>query len=187
MNVYCVLLMVFLSSFTMAVEQRPFDVLSKHGKIEIRQYHRIVVAEVAVKGSRRTAASAAFRILFKFISGNNEFNQKISMTAPVAQVLGEDKLWRVSFFMPANITYDNVPKPLSEEIEIKQYPKSKVAVIRFSGSGSQDNLDKHEKRLKDFVVKRNVTVDSNPIYAFYNPPYIPWFLRRNEVMYVLLD
>ena len=175
------------SGVFMAVEQRPYEVISSQGNIELRYYSVIDAAEVIVSGSRRSAANRAFRLLFKYISGENEFNQKISMTAPVAQVATGENSWKVSFFMPQGLLGTTLPKAMDEVIKVNRHSAVKVASIQFSGLGRQDNLDKHEKQLKDHLAKSKLKYDTKPIYAFYNPPYVPWFLRRNEVMFVLID
>ena len=33
------------------------------------------------------------------------------------------------------------------------------------------------------INKRGLKTEGEPIFARYNPPFMPWFLRRNEVLY----
>jgi hypothetical protein len=55
-------------------------------------------------------------------------------------------------------------------------------LIRFSGFAGEDSLKRHTEQLMAFVRAKKMTTVSDPIYAFYNPPWTLPFLRRNEVM-----
>ncbi len=94
-----------------------------------------VLAEVNVQGTRDQAVSAAFRILFNFISGNNLSQKEIKMTAPVSQQKSSEKIpmtspvtqhksdannWSVAFYMPNDMTYEETPKPKDNRIQIKK-------------------------------------------------------------------
>ena len=188
MKIYLILIcLIFFKAQLMAVEHRPYNILSKEKNIEIRYYNTIVAAEVILSGSRKEAANQAFRLLFKFISGENASNKKISMTAPVTQVKLEENLWKINFFMPSKLSLNQTPTPLQNKIILKEYKEATIASIQFSGTSKQNNLDKHEKELTNFLNQHNYTYLDSPIYAFYNPPFIPWFLRRNEVLFIITN
>ena len=67
-------------------------------------------------------------------------------------------------------------------MELKEVPAKRFAVIRFSGMGGKESLDRHTKELEAFLSAKNLTPLSPPTYAFYNPPWTLPFLRRNEVL-----
>jgi hypothetical protein len=46
----------------------------------------------------------------------------------------------------------------------------------------EESLKRRIKELNEWVGAKNLAPVSNPIYAFYNPPWTLPFLRRNEVM-----
>jgi effector-binding domain-containing protein len=174
------------------VPEPPYTLLKKEGLIEIRLYSSFLMAEVEVKGNRQEAIQAGFRILADYIFGKNEGQQKIAMTAPVMQEV--DKLstitpgqkengsaWHIRFVMPSSYSMDTLSKPINKAITIIRVPNKKYAVIKFKGSSSQANLDKHETLLRNYIAKHQLVVSGEAIYAFYNPPWILPIFRRNEI------
>lgn len=170
-----------------AAEDVPYEVVKTAGAIEIRQYPATVTAEVLVAGNRKDAASTAFGLLVAFIRGNNVGEQSIPMTAPVAQVQTSPNKWRVSFYMPATMAPEAVPQPLDDRVTLKMHPPRTVAAIRFAGRWQQPNLDKHDTHLRRFLVAEAYGAADRSTYAFYNAPFTPWFLRRNEVWVELIS
>jgi hypothetical protein len=57
-----------------------------------------------------------------------------------------------------------------------------MAVKLFSGRWSEKNYKKEEQQLLNDLYKNNIKILGAPIFARYNAPFVPWFLRRNEVM-----
>lgn len=187
----------------MAVEEIKYEVLKKDGNVEIREYAPVIIAEVTVEGARSEAPSAAFRTLFKYISGDNiaasggsqeipmtapvsqeAVQQKIPMTAPVTQEQLEPNLWKVAFYMPADMTMETAPTPKSDKITIREVKFGKMAALRFSGRSSTNNIVEHDTELKTYLRENDITFkEKGRILAFYNSPFTPWFLRRNEVLY----
>jgi len=113
-------------------------------------------------------------------------SQKIAMTAPVQQQ-ALDKSWLVSFVMPSEYTMESLPKPNNDRVTIKEVAGQKFAAIIFAGSSSKENLDEHEKQLRDYIERNKLeSISGPPKYAFYNPPWVLPFMRRNEVMIELV-
>ena len=170
---------------TSNVEHPQYSVLSTTGDIEIREYPEMIIAEVTQKGERQDAIGDGFRLLADYIFGNNTENGQIAMTAPVTQQESKDGLWSVRFMMPASYTLETLPKPNNTEVKIREIPKAKFAVIRFSGRSTQDNIDRFETELMMFIKTENIKTKSQstrPTYAFFNPPWTLPFMRRNEIM-----
>jgi effector-binding domain-containing protein len=180
--------------------------IKKDGNIEIRSYEPMIVAEVTTTGERYAAINDGFRILAGFIFGDNTVNQKIEMTAPVTQqagkdasqkipmtapvtqeATGNDNVWKVGFVMPSGYTLETLPRPNDSRIKIQQVPVQQAAVIRFSGFNTDKNLSRHEGELVAWLKKNNIQTEGLPTYAFYNPPWTPPFMKRNEVMIRIPD
>jgi hypothetical protein len=187
------------SSSAMAIEQPSFRVLERDGAFELREYAPHVVAETRVAPSFTDAGNAAFQRLFRYISGDNVAQQKIAMTAPVTQSRSEaggekiamtapvtqvaaDDGYRVAFTLPASYTLETAPTPLDKTIEIRAVPAQLVASWRYSGRWTENNYREHEAELRAAIEARNLEVAGEPILARYNPPFMPSFLRRNEVL-----
>lgn len=163
-------------------EHVSYQVLQADGNIEVRRYDDALIADVSVSGDRNDAANEAFMILLEFIKGNNKSSEPIAMTAPVSQQKEKNGVWKVAFFMPAKFTNENLPAPTDERIKISKIKGGKLAVIKFSGRWTNDNFSEHEQILRDYLKGMKYRSFGEPIYAYYNDPFTPWFLRRNEVM-----
>ena len=100
-------LILLTPTISNAIESLGFKLTDQLDEVEVRIYERHLLASVDVDGSFKDAGNAAFRPLFRYISGRNADNQEIAMTAPVIQSAStkEDAAWRVSFVMPASLLY----------------------------------------------------------------------------------
>jgi len=86
------------------------------------------------------------------------------------------------FVMPANYTMETLPKPNNAAVKLEEIPGKRYAVIRFSGMSGEKSLKKNTEELTSFISGKNLNAISAPTYAFYNPPWVLPFLRRNEVV-----
>ena len=178
-----------------AIEEPVFQIVRKYDGFEIRDYQPYVVAEVVVPGPAEEAGNQGFRILAAYIFGKNKGERNIEMTAPVAQTPVPTKLemtapvtqsatdagFAIQFTMPASYTLESLPEPLDARITLKALPGGRFAVIRYSGSWSESNYSTHLERLNAGVAAAGLTTTGAPIYSRYNAPFVPWFMRRNEI------
>lgn len=191
----------------MAVEEAHFDVVEEDDRFQIRDYAPQIVAEVTVEGDFSKAGNRAFRPLFNYISGDNTAQQKIAMTTPVSQerarradeqdrVDSGEKIamttpvgqrpsgngWAVSFMMPAEYSMDTIPRPDNPTVSLRQIPAHRMASVQFSGRWSEGKYQSELESLQQWVRKRGLEVIGEPVFARYNGPLTPWFLRRNEIL-----
>ena len=103
------------------------------------------------------------------------------MTAPVGQQPAQEK-WAVSFMMPAEYTLGTLPAPADPKVTLRPVPARRVAAVRYSGFWSQARYLKFKAELESWIRAKGLTVAGDPIWARYNPPFTPWFLRRNEIL-----
>jgi hypothetical protein len=102
------------------------------------------------------------------------------MTAPVTQSAAQGG-YVVQFVLPRGVTLDSAPEPLDARVSLREVPAHRVAVIRFSGLWTDANYNQHLAELQQSLRSANETWSGEPVYARYDAPFMPWFLRRNEI------
>ena len=190
------LFFLFITGNVMATEETKYAVLEKEGHFELRQYEPCIAAETLVEGDFDEVGNAGFRRLFRYISGDNQAKRPISMTSPVAQEKRSEKIsmtapvtqqkggnsWSIAFVMPAEYTMDTLPIPNDARITLRAIPSRLLAAISYSGTWSESRYEEHKALLDQMMSKRKLRTAGEYIYARYNPPFTPWFMRRNEVL-----
>ena len=180
----------------MAIEEPSYSVLETEGNFELRKYSSFIVAETYVEGDFETVGSEGFRRLAAYIGGKNQKNESISMTAPVSQKPVSEKIamtapvsqarendqWRIAFIMPSAYTIDTLPIPDDERIALREENEKTVAVIRYSGTWGKKLYDKHATKLMKWISSKDWKILGTAVWARYNPPFMPWFMRRNEIL-----
>ena len=180
----------------MAIEEATYSVARKDGKFEIRDYAPHILAETVVEGTLEEAGNKAFNRLFRYISGDNRARNKVAMTAPVSQESTGEKIkmtapveqqrvqerWAVSFMMPATYTLEALPAPDDPKVTLRQVPARRIAAVRYSGFWSEKNYLQNKLELESWIHEQGLTIAGDPVWARYNPPFTPWFLRRNEIL-----
>lgn len=185
----------------MASEEADYTLVLKEGNFEVRTYAPHVLAETLVKGGFGNVGNKAFMRLFKYITGNNTSQQKIAMTSPVTQSAKDqaaesEKIamtspvtqhqvkdsWAISFTMPAAATLETLPTPNDPQVTLRQVPERHLAVVRYSGLWTEKGYLSNKAKLESWLKQKGYTVIGEPVWARYDPPFKPWFLRRNEVL-----
>jgi hypothetical protein len=174
----------------MAVEEPKFVSVLKDGPFEVRDYAPRTEARVTLDETREAAMSRGFSVLAGYIFGSNAQNRKIAMTAPVLmapdtpapQPNSGTSDWTISFVMPAGMTAADMPPPGDPRIRFIDFAPARMAILRFSGSAGADRMEKKRADLTNWMAGRNLIPAGPPSLARYDPPWIPPFLRRNEVM-----
>ncbi len=187
----CLLLSVW--SCAMAIDEPSFTVVRSAEAFEVRRYEPYLVAETIVSTTAGEAGNQGFRILAGYIFGGNKGARKFEMTAPVAQSPAKIAMtapvaqsasaagYAIQFAMPREWTLQSLPEPNDARVTLREVPARTVAVIRYSGTSSQGLYDENLKRLKDALEQDGTKWRGEPMWARYNPPWTPWFLRRNEI------
>ena len=183
-----------------AIEEPSYEVLRKIGDdIEVRQYAPYVVAEVLIEADADEAGNLAFPILAGYIFGKNKGKKEFAMTAPVTQssaapeklamtapvtqsaVPGAVGSYVIQFVLPKGVTLDSAPEPIDARVKLREVPASQFAAIRYSGFWSDANYQEHLDKLRKALQAAELTPSGEPVFSRYNPPFMPWFLRRNEI------
>ena len=182
-----------------AIEEPAYEVLQKIGNdIEVRQYAPYVVAEVVIEADADEAGNLAFPILAGYIFGKNQGQKEFAMTAPVTQTAAPTRLDMtapvtqaaapgaagshvVQFVLPKGVTLESAPQPLDARVKLREVPASRIAAIRYSGFWSESNYNEHLELLRAALKSSDLTPTGEPVFSRYDPPFMPWFLRRNEI------
>ena len=176
------------SSLTHAIESLAFDVVESTNDIEVRRYAPHMLATVRVAADFDEAGSEAFRPLFDFISGDNASEEKIAMTAPVIQQAGaEDGQWLISFVMPSDFDRESLPVPSSDVVNVSEQPPMLMAALQYRGGWSQSRYRQHEAKLMDAMSELSLKACGESRWARHDPPFMPWFMRKNEILIPLCD
>jgi hypothetical protein len=194
---FVIIIALFLCSCgTVGIEKPQYEVQEKNDGIEIRRYEAQVIAETRVEADFKDAGNIAFGRLFKYISGENRKRENIPMTSPVSQTQTSEKIpmtapvsmhktaeyYAVSFLLPSKYTLNTAPEPLDERVVIREIPAHTAAVIRYSGTWSQERYEEKKTLLEEFIATKKLAPTGDAVFARYNPPFQLWFLRRNEVI-----
>jgi len=192
---FCLASILFAGD-TQAIEETKYKVIESEGDFELRQYPPHIVAETLVEGDFSEVGNEAFRRLAGYINGQNRSKQTIPMTAPVSQEADSVKIpmtapvnqertgekWRITFLMPAQYTLETLPEPLDSRVELRKVPEHLMAALKYSGTWSKSRYAKKQEQLMEWIERRHLKQVGEPVFARYNPPFLPWFLRRNEVL-----
>jgi hypothetical protein len=166
-------------------ESPRYEVERRLGDVEVRRYEPYVVAETIVDGSLERAGNQGFRVLARYIFGGNETRSgdstKIAMTTPVTQDRVGDA-YRLRFMMPSEYDVDSLPRPTDGRVQIELVGAQRLGAIRYSGRWSGGAYHRHLARLVATLEQHGFEPVGEPIWARYDPPWRPWFLRRNEVL-----
>lgn len=180
----------------MATETPAYDVIQVWPDAELRRYAPTIVAETRVEGARETAGDEGFRRLAGYIFGGNQSRASIAMTAPVGQAPAGERIamtapvglaadegaWVISFTMPAQWTLDTLPVPNDPRVTLRQIPGALVLARRYSGTWSTDQYADEAAALDAARAREGLQAIGAAVWARYDPPWTPWFLRRNEIL-----
>ena len=189
------LLMFALPMTSHATEEPDYKVVQKLEEIEVREYAAYTVAEIVVSGTAAEAGNLAFPVLAGYIFGKNKGERKFAMTAPVTQVAVPVKLemtapvtqtvapggFLVQFVLPKGVTQASAPEPMDTRVTLRDIAPARVAVIRYSGFWSEANYQQHLEELQAGLRTAGLSWRGEAFYSRYDPPFMPWFLRRNEI------
>ena len=178
-------------------EQQPYETVKTFDAFELRRYPAHLLAEVTIDGTFEDAGNRAFRSLFGYISGDNRSRAKVAMTAPVIQAASgtsiamtapvvqqaqEGSQYRVAFVLPSSLTIDTAPEPTSTQVHVREVPESVTAALRFGGRWTETSYRRHLAELGTAITDAGLKSVGSPRFARYDPPFKPWFLRRNEIL-----
>jgi hypothetical protein len=185
---------VFLLSRTTRAgyESAEYKVVESDGEFEIREYPDLMLVATKTKIDAQ-GRDGSFMKLFRYISGANEAEQKISMTTPVFMENDKaDSEVQMGFVMPKEVAVEGVPTPTGPDVDVRKRAGGRFAVIRFPGKLDKKLAKESEAKLRAWMETKGLTAavsedtessqTSGVEAASYDPPFTPAPLRRNEVL-----
>lgn len=164
-----------------AIEEPAFESIRKEGNFEVRKYAAIPIVSAPMEGMGKRDDS--FRSLFRYISGANAQKEKIAMTSPVFMENGEakEKPGRMSFMIPAKVSEKGAPAPDAEAVAVSEIGGGTFAVLRFKGWKDDAKREQATADLGKLITEAALKPIGKPFFAYYDPPWTPEVMRRNEV------
>ncbi len=162
------------------IEQPQYTVIKRLSKFEIRKYQEFTIIEST---DRDLQSYQGFRLAFNFIQGDNEQSQKIAMTVPVVNQLNDKGIQTTAFVMPPKMKHEDVPLPLDKNLRKVLIPERICAVYRFSFNPKMDIIRNYENLLRTWIEEEGYKIIGELQLARYNPPFIPGFLKHNELWF----
>jgi len=158
-------------------EEASHQVIIREGPIELRHYSSLNLVQTKMKDTD----DSGFMRLFRYIDGNNSSKSKIAMTTPVftSENNGERSM---SFVLTEKIKKENVPAPMNEAVQTVTSKSGLYAAHRYSGRRIQGAPIKIQNQLREWIKNNDLQSLGKPINAFYDTPWTPPFLRRNELL-----
>lgn len=167
------IILISMGIFAQDTETQNYELVKVIDNFEIRFYPSALKAKVT--------SDRNFSKLFRYISGNNDNNEKIAMTSPVYMTSNGDEN-TMEFVLPSKYSIDNASQPIDKDIEVYSTKPGHYAAIEFGGYSNSDKVKKHHKILLQKLVENGYkTVQKLPISLTYNSPY-KVFNRKNEVL-----
>ena len=179
---YSILMIALIASLLSACKREKYEspdysVVSADGAFEIRDYPQLTLVSTPMQ---HRGEDGSFMKLFRFIQGRNDRAEKISMTTPV--LMTGSSAGTMSFILPKAVVEHGAPAPSSPDVTLNAMPPSRYATYRFSGSNNPAASEAAARKLLGWVKSHHVEILGSPLFAYYNPPWTPGFLRRNEVL-----
>lgn len=184
-----------------AYEESPYASIERGG-IEFRRYGSRVAADATVEvrdGDVDAARSKAFRLLFDYITGENEARADVAMTTPVetatersanvamtvpveiAEPSGSSQV-SMRFFAPAESTMQTAPRPTNPAVRLVEVPTQFFAAKRLEGRKGDDAVLEAKATLARELDAIGVEPLGPPVVLYYDPPLTPALFRRVEVL-----
>jgi len=170
-----------------AYETAEYKVVESDGKFEVREYPDLVLVATQTKIDAQ-GRDGSFMKLFRYISGANESDKKISMTTPVFMENDKaDSAVQMGFVMPKDVALKGVPVPTGEGVDVRKRIGGRFAVLRFPGQLNAKLAKESEAKLRTWMETKGLVADDSPESsgvetAGYDPPFTPGPLRRNEIL-----
>ena len=88
----------------------------------------------------------------------------------------------MSFVVPEKVAGAGAPAPAAADVKIESIPAGRFAVLRFTGAQSAAKEQAALAELRAWMAAEKLEASGEPVFAYFDPPWTPGPMRRNEVM-----
>jgi hypothetical protein len=153
----------------------------KLGDLELRRYDTRIEASTEVDVlSLEHALDHGYGRLARYVCGGNDADEPLRRTMPVL-IAVRDGRYSVSFVMPPGRDLGSLPRPTHPGLELREIPARTIAVLRFHGRFTRDNVAAHERRLLQQLLDAGLAARGSVAFAAFDSPATLPILRRNEL------
>lgn len=133
----------------------------------------------------KLAESAWLRLRMTTFGDEDKVVKIEPMTVPVGCAIDDtNKNFRVWFPMPHRFTVKNSPAPKDMELLVLQVPAHQAVVLAFRGPPPDDYaLLEGKLKLLEICQAEGLCPEGDVQLLQYEPPFVPGFMRRNELMF----
>ena len=162
-----------LNMFGQSTEIQPYTLIKKIDSIEIRFYPIAKIVKTSSENGNNN-----FGKLFQYISGKNDKNKKIAMTAPVYM---DEKGKEMAFVLPSLYNDIEVPESTRDDVTTHTTKPMYVASLTYGGYSNSEKVKKHKNTLIYTLKKSEIATIGKLKILGYDAPF-KFYNRRNEVM-----
>ncbi len=139
-----------------AYESAPYEVVESDGPFELRDYPELMLASTDMRTDSK-GNDGSFMRLFRYISGENEADQKVAMTTPVfmEDALNESS-GRMGFVIPKEVVQGGIPTPNAPTVQVRKRAGGRFAVMRFKGRMDAKSVAEAEKKLRVWACEQGI-------------------------------
>jgi hypothetical protein len=158
-----------------------FAVEATIANLELRRYPARIEAVATVGDIALEAAlDHGYSRLASYCYGANYRGELLKRTMPILTAM-QDGRYSVAFVMPPGLALQELPRPSHPGVELRQVPARRLAVLRFRGRFTRDNIAAHERILLAQLVDAGLSARGSVTFAAFDTPATLPLLRRNEL------
>ena len=155
MNIIIILSLISMLFADENYKEVEYLLLSKEDNIEIREYGTNIIAKITTATNDGESENDMFRVLFKYIFGDNNKNEKIPMTTPVTTYQSDD-IKTMIFYMLDSDTLNSLPLPNNNNISLEKFSLGKCAVIKFSWYTPNFKIKRYQNKLNEYLINNDI-------------------------------
>ena len=166
----------------------PCRIDEQHGKLQVRRYPTLAIAEVRVSGTAALALHTGTQLLNKYF--RDEQISRFALPLLAEKVDAADSIWMMSVVLPMPL--NAAPAPRNKAIQLREQPPTRVIASLFHGSVSADDRLARQKaellpQVNDVCRQIGCTKTSTVIVMHRYPWWFPSLFRVSDLMVRVTD